>query len=332
MTALNDLNANTVTELANWIPEVWSKLVYVEAISKMLWNKYIGEEGSGMPVILKRDVYNGPGDTIRISQLANLTGAGVSGEATLQGNEEQLTLREVTTSPDWYRHAVAETKKAKVQITHDFREKARLVLGRWMAAKMDDSMWTAAQITAASGFTSAAVTSIYGNNATSVDSIDSTDTFGVEEIRKAVTKLQSNNIDKVGGEDGYYIILIHTFQKHNLIKDSEWLSAQREAGPRDPTNPIFSNILGHLGGAVIATTNACPVLTNANSPTVNYARAIAMGAEALCRGLGEDIDWAEEITDYGMKRGIGIGAAWEDKIMNSLALVHIVTAAVDPTA
>jgi len=332
MAALNDLNANTVTDLTKWIPTVWSRLVYLEAINKMLWQKYTGEEGSGMPVIVKRDLYQKPGDTIKISQLANLSGAGVSGESTLQGNEETLSLREITTSPEFYRHAVAETHKAEIQITQDFREKARVVLGRWMAKKMDDLMWTAATTTAATGFTASVITTVYGGDATAVNEIDSSDTFGVEEIRQAVNKLESNDIDKVGGEDGVYVILIHTHQKYNLIKDSEWLAAQREAGPRDMNNQLFTNILGHYGGAIIATTNACPRAQNANSPVVYYARAVALGAEALCRGLAEDIMWKEQITDYEFKRGIAVGAAWQDKVMNEKAIVHIVTAAVDPTS
>jgi len=332
MPSLNDLNANTVSDLTKWIPTIWSLLVYEEAQNRLAWQRYIGDEGSGMPVILKREVLNGPGSTIKISQLANLTGSGVSGESTLQGNEEKLSPRDISVAPEWYRHAVAETHKANVQVTQDFRNKGRLVLGKWMARKMDDSLWTAAAATGAVGWEAGTISVVYGGNATSVNTVDSSDTFGVEEIRKAVNKLEANNIEKIGGEDGMYVILIHTHQKYNLVKDSEWLSAQREGNVRGADNPIFSNALGQFGGAVIATTNSCPRAQNANSPVVYYARAIAMGAEALCRGLGEDISWNEEVTDYGFKRGIATGAAWADAVMNHKALVQIVTAATDPTA
>jgi len=329
------INANTVTDLTKWIPSVWSRLVYLEAQAQMLWEKYTGEEGSGMPVIRKRDLFNEAGNTIKISQLANLTGAGVSGESTLQGNEEKLSLREITTSPEWYRHAVADTSKADTQITQDFREKARLALGRWMAKKMDTAKWTAAQTLTAAGFTASVITSIYGGDATSVNTIDAADTFSVETIRQGVNKLEANDIDKIGrvnGADGYYVCLINTHQKYTLIKDSEWLTAQREVGPRTPDNPLFSNILGHYGGAVIATTNQCLRTLNANSPTVYTARALMLGAEALCEGLSEDIGWKEQETDYGFVNGIAVKAAWEDKVMNEKAIVHIVTAAEDPTA
>jgi N4-gp56 family major capsid protein len=326
MAALNDLNANTVTDLAEWIPEIWSKLVHEEAIAKQLWDNYIGSEGSGMPVIMKTELLNNPGDTIRISQLANLTGSGVTGESTLQGNEEKLTLREIVTQPEWARNAVAETHKAKVQINQDFREKARFVLGRWLGLEMDSSLWTAVQQTAAVGFKAQTIDVIYANDATSVNTIDASDTFGVETIRQAVNNLEVKNIDKVGGEDGYYVIFIHPYQKFNLIKDSEWLAANRELGEM---NPIFTNILGVYGGAVIKTTTQCGRAQNANSPAVYYSRAVALGAEALCRGMGEEINWAEQITDYGFKRGIAIGAAWEDKVMNDEAICQIVTASVD---
>lgn len=332
MTALNEINANTATDLDKWIPEVWSKFVYLEAQSKMLWSKYIGPEGSGMPVIQKEDVFKKPGDTIRISQLANLTGDGVTGESTLQGNEEKFVIREITTSPLWYRHAVGDTENADTQINQDFRAKAKILLGNWMAQKMDNSIWAASNITAAAGFEASAATVIYGGDATSVNTIESTDEFSVETIRKVVNKLESNNIEKVGGPDGFYIILIHTFQKYSLVTDSEWITAQQEAGPDGNANPIFSNILGHFAGAVIVSTTNCPRTVNANSPTVQTARAVAMGAEALCRGMGENVIWAEQESDYNFKKGVAVNAAWEDKIMTSNALVQIVTAAVDPTA
>lgn len=331
MASLNDLNASGVTELANWIPEIWSRLVYEEAINKMMWEKYSGPEGSGMPIIIKRDILDGPGDTIHISQLANLSAAGVTGENTLQGQEEKLSTREITVSPEWYRHAVAETKKAKVQINQEFREKARSVLGKWMATKMDDSMWTAASRTGLVGFRVAAIRQIFANDATSTDTIDSSDTFGVEEIRKAVNYLESLNIEKVGGENGYFVMLIHTHQKYRLIKDSEWIAAQRDAALRGEQNPLFTGALGTFGGAVIHSTNSVQRAANGNSPSVQIARAVCLGQEALCRGLGEDIDWSEQITDYGFKRGIAVGAAWQDKVMNEQALVQIVTAAVDPS-
>jgi hypothetical protein len=56
-----------------------------------------------------------------------------------------------------------------------------------------------------------------------------------------------------------------------------------------------------------------------------------MGQEALCRGLNEDINWCEQMEDYDFQRGIGIGAAWEDKILSAYALVQVAAACEKPS-
>lgn len=327
------MNSNTATDLALWIPELWSRKVYEEAKARHFWQRFSGPEGSGMPYIVKSELITQPGGVINISQLGHLTGAGVTGETRLRGTEEKLSLSEVVVTPDWFRHAVSETAKANKQIMHSFREKASMALAYWMASKMDTSTWTAARLTTSQGFEAAAISAVYANNASSVDTLDAADTFGVAEIRKAAAVLENNNIPKVAvpgmpAGEGYYLLFINPWQAYSLKTDSEWIQNHQSAGERGATNPLFTGALGEIDGVIVHSTTQCTTVDNANSPVIATAQAVMVGQEALCRGMNEDIVWTEEVDDHQFEFGIGIRAAWEDKVLSSKAICHIFSAAV----
>ena len=336
MTDTVNLNANTTTDLAYWIPEIWSKLVYEEAKAQMYWNRFSGPEGSGMPVIVKTELLTEPGDIIHISQVANITG-GVTGESVLRGNESKLTLAEVLVTPEWNRHAVAVTGKAKKQITQDFRMKATSALSYWLAKTMDTSMWTAARLTTSQGFESDTISVIYGGDAESVDGLDSSDTFGMEEIRKAAAVLEGNDIARVSvpgmpAGEGYYLCFIHPYQAYSLKADDEWIENARNAGVRGNDNQLFTGSIGEVDGVIVHVTTQASVADNANSPVIGTSRAVMVGREALCRGMNEDITWSEQENDYRFEQGISVAAAFEDKVLSQAAIVQIATAAINPSA
>lgn len=331
------LNTNSVAtaELDYWRPYIWARKVYEEAKTQMYWNRFSGPEGSGMPVVVKRELISNPGQLINISQIANLTAAGRSGEQVLRGYEEKLSLAQVQLTPEWYRHAIADTVKVEKQINHDFRTKAANALAYWMAKKMDTSMWTAARVTAAAGFEAAAVPTIYANNATSNDTIDAADDFGVAEIRKAAAVLEGLDqtrlrVPGMPAGEGYYLCFIHPYQAYSLKGDSDWISNMQNAYERGRDNPLFTGALGEIDGVIVHATTQATRAVNANSPAVYTSRAVVMGQEALARGMNEDVVWTEQMDDYQFEKGIGIRAAWQDKILSSKALVHIVSACVNP--
>jgi len=336
MATVAQMVQNATTQLTLWIPELWSKRVYEEAKARMYWNRFAGPEGSGMPVIIKQELLTQPGDIINISRVANLTGDGVTGETTLRGTEEQLTLAQVQVTPEWNRHAVAVTGKAQKQITQEFKGQAQKGLSYWMAKKMDASMWTAAALTSSQGFEASAVGVVYANDAESADTVDTADTYSVAVIRQGAARLANNNIERVSvpgmpAGEGYYLNFINPYQAYSLKADSEWIDNHRNASDRGKDNPLFTGALGEIDGVIVHETTQCARAENGATPAVYYSRAIMVGQEALCRGINEDISWSAQMDDYDFVQGIGIAAAWEDKILSSNAIIQIVSASVEPT-
>lgn len=128
--------------------------------------------------------------------------------------------------------------------------------------------------------------------------------------------------------EGYYLLFIHPWQAYSLKSDSEWIANHQSASPRGDTNPLFTGALGEVDGVIVHSTTQCTTADNANSPAIATARAVMVGQEAMCRGLNENIVWSEQIDDYEFEHGIGIRAAWQDKILSANAVVHIVSAAI----
>jgi N4-gp56 family major capsid protein len=329
------MNVSTVTDLADQIPEIWQRKLFMSAQAMMWWQKFTGAEGSGMPVVVKRDLIDQPGDTIHVNRLIDLSGAGVTGESTLEGNEEKISDQQVVCVPDWIRHGVAATGKAKKQINNDFREMAMRLLSRWIAKKQDQDKWTAAQTVAACGYDNETIGVVYPGNKTSVDTLDSADEFTVAEIRKTAALMRGDDIPGVMVPDlpgeQYYICLIHPYQGYTLKQDTEWINAQRDSAIRGKANPLFTGALGEVDGVVLYETTNATLVANANSPSINTARAVMMGAEAMAHAENKVLTWAEQKRDYGFEHGIGIEIAYQNKVLYAKALRQIVTAAIAPS-
>jgi len=330
------MNLTTTTEFANLIPEIWARKLFMKAQALQWWQRFVGNEGSGMPIIRKTELLTEPGDTIRVNRLVDLTGTGVTGESTLVGNEEQITTQQVSVVPEWIRHGVASTGKAKKQINNDFRQMAMTLLARWIAEKQDKDKWTAAQQTAAVGWESEAIGIVYGGDATSVDTIDSSDEFTAETVRKTVALMRGDNIHGISipglpGEE-YFVCMIHPYQAYSLKQDTEWITNHRDCSERGKMNPIFTGALGELDGAVIYESTNCGRTQNANSPAVYYSRAVMIGAEAIAHGENKVLTWNEQTRDYGFEHGVGIEIAYQDKVLCAKAIKQIVTSSEAPNA
>lgn len=336
MANVSTLAITTQTGMNFWRPQIWSRKVYNEAKARMRWERWTGAEGSGMPVIRKTELLTQPGQTINISQILHLTQSGRTGSQKLKGNEERLSLRQVQLSPTWYRHAVASDVPGQKQIFVSFRVKAQQGLGYWMAKKMDGSLWTAATTKNAAGFEATAISEVFAGNATARNELDASDDFDVALIRKGAAILAGNDIEKLrvpgmpGGE-GFYLCFIHPFQAYSLKNDDEWKESHYYAHERGLDNPIFTGALGIIDGTIVFETTQATRTANSNSPAIQISCSVMMGIEALSRGMNEDVVWSEEIEDYEFDTGIGIRAAWQDKVLSSKALVHLESSSIQPS-
>ena len=88
--------------------ELWDDKFFLEYIQDMPFNRYMGESDNSI-IQLKEDNVRRY-QTINFALVNKLTGAGVTGATSLQGNEEASVSRSFSTSVDIFRHAITSTE------------------------------------------------------------------------------------------------------------------------------------------------------------------------------------------------------------------------------
>lgn len=321
--------------------KLWRSKLAREALKATWIQKFIGNSSNDILQVFD-ETSKGAGDRVTVTLRMQLSGDGVLGDGTLEGNEEALTTYTDNLYIDQLRHAVRSAGKMTEQrIPWSIREEAMMGLKDWWAGRMDTAFFN--QLC---GYTTQTDTRYTGNQAVIApdsehvfrpnsrandQSLTTGDEMTLAIIDEAVTaaKLGGVGVDGVGdpvirpvkvdGED-YYVVVMHTKQAKQLRTNTstgQWLDIQKAAttGDGSKNNPIFTGALGVYNGAVLhestRITNGVHSTTGAAVTTAK--RAVLLGAQAGSIGFGkgysfENFDWNEELFDYGNQLGVEAGA------------------------
>lgn len=317
----------------------WSGDVFKEALKKTYSFRFMGT-GSGALCQVRNEMKS-EGDRVRVGLRVQLEGEGVSGDGTLEGNEEALSIYSDDVYIDQLRHAVRSAGKMSEQrVPFSVRNEARDGLADWWADRFDVGFFN--QLTGNTDQSNVKYTGMQstiapssGNivlEATSTASIDSTNPFGVHHIDYAVETAEDGSSNypirpmKMGGKDTY-CMFIHTYQKTDLRRGfsaGEWGDIQKAAisGGQTTGNPIFSGAVGVYGGTVIHSSSRIP------TPATSVRRAVFCGAQAAAiafgkgNSAGNKFSWVEELFDYENQLGVAAGSIWGLKKMQFNNIDH----------
>jgi N4-gp56 family major capsid protein len=334
--------------------KLWSKKLAREALKQTWAYKFMGKDSSSL-IRIHDETEKGAGDRITVGLRMLLTGNGITGDGTLEGNEEALTTYNDNLFIDQLRNAVRSSGRMSEQrVNFSVREECRLALQDWIADKIDTGF-----INQLSGYDPAdialtgmnAVTDydanhvIYADGRTTEATVCSASASGIfnlkyldAAVRKA--KLLSPQIRpiKIDGDDKY-VCFLHPLQVEDMRTSTDtgqWLDIQKAVyqASKDK-NPIYSGALGEYNGVIIHESTRIPRTTNesgfsATNLAGNY-RAIFAGAQAANMAFGRDssgerVNWVEEAFDYGNQLGVSGGLIWGLKkaVFNSEAFSTIV--------
>ena len=236
--------------LQNAVPTYWADRLRDDAIRRAFWgSRFEGKEGSRKPIIVNEDFTKKPGETIKFNVVSQLFSAGVTGENSLETNEDQLALGQYTLTVDWLRNAVAYTKSLEKRVNFNIGQTIRTELSDWLKRKIDSDMFSA--------LISNASNTMYAGDATSNATLGVNDHFGTEEIDRIKLALSRTAIPirvegEAGEEEEYYGAVISEMDEYWLKGDSVWSQAQRDAGPRDyGKNRISTGALGIYNGVIL---------------------------------------------------------------------------------
>jgi len=339
--------------------KLWSKKLAVEALKECWASKFMGPNSDSL-IQIKDETSKSAGDKVTYGLRMQLTGAGVQGDGTLEGNEESLVTYSDAVLINQLRHASRSAGRMSQQrVPFSVRDEALSGLRDWFADRFDTSFFN--QIC---GYTPQTSTVYTGNNATiSVDSshqkfvtgstdegLGSTNLFTLTMIDKAVeaAKTLSPAIRplRTGGKQ-LYVAFLHPYQVTDVrtsTSTGQWLDIQKAAmtGGEIDDNPIFDGSLGVYNGVLLHSDTRVTQGVNSSTSTTavtTVRRAVFAGAQAVMMAYGRDngpnrFTWVEELFDYENELGVSAGSIFGMKkttfnsadfasiVMSSYAVAH----------
>ena len=311
--------------------KLWSKKLFQEALKQTYISRFMGK-GSSSIIQIKDETSKGAGDQITVGLRMQLSGNGVQGDGTLEGNEEALTTYSDAIVINQLRHAVRSAGKMSEQrVPFSVREEARMGLQDWWADRLDT--WFFNQI---GGNTAVSDTRYTGNqaalapdashkvylNGSADESATSAYVFDITVIDKCVEKAKTLSPMirpvKVGGEDKY-VMFLHPYQVFNLRTNTtsgQWLDITKAAlsGAKESGNAIYNGALGEYNGVVLHEATRVPLGVNSSTGAAisTVRRAVFCGAQSAVMAYGKDtqggeMSWVEEMFDYGNQLGVSAG-------------------------
>lgn len=341
--------------------KVWARKLNVEALRQTWISRFLGEDSNSL-IQVKTELEKDAGDRIRIGLRMQLSGTGVQGDGTLEGNEEALTTHFDDIFIDQLRHAVRSTGKMSQQrVPFSVREEARSGLTDWWSDRYDQSManqltgntaegsvlFTGLQAAVAPDANHIFACSALNVNKTAEVSLSATltDILKLSDIDRAIVKAKTLDTPirpiRVGGGE-YYVLFIHpfqTFQLRNATGTTDWATVQQAAmqGGKINDNPIFTGALGMHNNVLIHEWTRLPNIITAgevvapDNGILDYRRAVFCGAQAGCIAKGgggspTQMSWVEELFDYENQLGVSAGCIFGIKksIYNSEDFATIV--------
>jgi N4-gp56 family major capsid protein len=330
--------------------KLWSKRLMVEVLKNTWAMKFVGTSPTSI-IQVKDETQKSAGDKITYGLRMQLTGGGVIGDGTLEGQEEALTTYSDSLVISQLRHAVRSAGRMSQQrVPFDVREEALSGLRDWWIDRIDtswmnqmcgntvqsDTRFTGLQSTIAPDTSHLKV-----QGQTAEGSLISSNTFvlglldsAVEAARTLTPAIRPTLVD---GKRCYAAVL-HDYQVTDMRESTttgQWLDIQKAAmtGGEIDDNPIFDGSLGMYNGVILHADPRVPAAISAGAAVTNTRRAVFMGAQAGVMGYGRDngperFTWVEELFDFQNQLGVSAGLIWGLKkaVFNSLDYATIVLA------
>lgn len=291
--------------------KAWAKKWMMEAKTESYFyeNGFVGSSEDNI-IIEYSDLQKEQGDTIYLGQIRELSGAGVANDAAMEDNEESPNTYDDLITLSQIRNAVRTAGRETEMRPSDnrIREYAKELLRRWMAAKIDQDLFTALE--------SSCTKIIYGGDATATTDIEAGDYMTLSLISKAVTYAKKADPKIVGptvkGKAMAGVIVMSPDQAYDLSeRDAAWAQAQREAQKRGDDNPIFTGANGvHKNCAIHDHTRIALAATWGSGANLNGAQALFLGIGSGAIAYSQKKIWEEKSFDYGNKVGFCVGAIY----------------------
>jgi len=308
----------------------WLDTYLKEYVRESGLQPYMGS-GSGAVIQVKVDLTSG-GKFLNIPLITRLKGAGITGQQTLEGTEEELgnfnqriEIDEVAKAvrirvADEHYSEIGLLQAARDQLTVWARDRLRTDLLTAMGS-INGVPYTSATVAQRNAWNAANVDRVlYGNaranfnatHATALGNVTAAMTLsaGVVSLLKRIAKNADPHIRpmRVNAGQGreYFVLFAGSFAFRDLKNDSTISAANRDARPRDvEKNPIFQDGDLIYDGVIIREIPEIADLGTVGSGSARVAPVYLCGAQAVGLAWGQKPKPVRDSFDYGRVQGVG---------------------------
>lgn len=326
----------------------WDDKALYEYQDQLILKPFMGT--SSESVIYVKDTFKKEeGDVINIQLIAALAGEGVSGDDTLEGQEEAIVPYNFQVTLNQYRHGMRTKGKLTSRRTAwNLKDQFRPLLTAWLAQLTETHLFDALASIGGVDYTTATETEkdtwlaantdrvLFGaaksNNSSndhsaSLANIDSTNDKLTTSILSLVKRMAKKANPKVrpirvkpnaeSGAKEWWVAFCDTLCLRDLEADTAWQQAVRESRDRGEDNPMFTGAYGTWRGVIIIESEKNLRLDNVGAASIDVAANFLCGAQALVFAPAGDQDrmdaqvtMTEETFDYENEVGVAIAAMY----------------------
>jgi N4-gp56 family major capsid protein len=316
------------TVTTNLVEQKWDNDFFASYVRSNRFNRYMGTDSNAV-IQIKEDLTKAAGDRIHLALVTELTGAGVTGDSLLEGNEEALSQYECPITVATRRNAVAVTMNQEQFTGIDLRNAAKAQLKNWSMKKLRTDIINALGSTdGTTAYASASEANKdawlvanndrvrfgdgsvggYTDHSADLALITSPMTLSKEIVSKlrATAEAASPLIRPVTvGEDSETFVM---FVGSGAFRDLKADLAQtlREAEMRGDGNPLFKDGDLYYDGVVIRKIQDIPATGTVGASSARIEPVYLCGAQALGIAWAQRTRSRTEERDYGFVHGVAI--------------------------
>ena len=309
-------------------PQIWDDQFFMEYVRDNRFKRYMGTDENSI-IQLKEDLTKKRGDRVTFAAVNKLTGAGVTGNTTLEGNEEELDSRSMSLTVAPLRHAVSITEWDEQKSAIDLRNAGKTALKLWAMEKMKTELITALGSINGVAYGSASEAQkdawlvdntdrvLFGalksnhsslDHSTSLANIDNTNdklSPAIISLAKRIAQSASPAIKpiRLNEDEEWFVLFAGPQAFRDLSNDTTMTQANRDARLRGMDNPLFTGGSLIWDGVII---REIPEIAAVSNGTIDCNPNYLVGAQALGVAWAQRTKTTTQVADYGFKNGVGI--------------------------
>jgi N4-gp56 family major capsid protein len=307
--------------------QVWDSEFFTSYVRANRFKRYMGTSANSV-IVLKEQLTGKAGDRIHIPLITELSGAGVTGNSLLEGNEEALGNYDHAIEVATRRHAVAVTDNEQQFTEISLRDAAKEQLKLWAMKALRTDIITALGSISGTAYGSASEGSkdswlaansdrvMFGDGTVGGFTDHSADTALVTSsmtlsraiVSKAKARAESTTPKirpvTVGEDSETFVMFVGSGAFRDLKNDLG--TTLQNAMERGEGNPLFNDGDLMYDGVIIRKIQEIAALGTVGASSARVEPYFLCGAQALGVAWAQRTKSTSEVRDYGFVKGVGI--------------------------